>query len=69
MINWNTKEKFGEAILTHVYEKKLSDIEEADYDGHEKFADKEEMYHAYRIYYGDKIGPDTIVKIIHFHLK
>ena len=69
LINWNTKEKIGETVLTQVREKKFGEVEEADYDGHEKFANKEEMYQAYRTYYGNEVGPDTLVKIIHFRLK
>ncbi len=68
-INSNTKEKFGEAILTKVYEKKLSEVEGEDFDGHERYSSGEEMYQTYRTYYGDKVGPDTIVKIIRFELK
>lgn len=69
LINWNTGEKFGEAALTNVYEKKLGELEEGDFDGHEKFESEEQMYESYRTYYGDRVGPDTVVKIIHFTLK
>jgi len=69
LVNWNTKEKFGEAVLTRVYEKKLGELEEADFDGHEDFASEEDMYAQYRTYYGDKVGPNTTVKIIHFRLR
>lgn len=68
-INWNTKEKFAEAILTKVYEKTLGGLEPEDFDGHEKFESEKQMYENYRTYYGDKVGPDTVVKIIHFRLK
>ncbi|MCR4283952.1 MAG: hypothetical protein NUV64_01355 [Parcubacteria group bacterium] len=47
----------------------MSELEEADFDGHEKFSSEEEMYQTYRTYYGDKVGPDTIVKIIRFKLQ
>jgi len=69
LINWETKEKFSEAILTKVWEKKMSKLVESDFDGHEKFSSEEEMYKTYRTYYGDKVGPDTVVKIIRFKLK
>ncbi|HLP86774.1 MAG TPA: ASCH domain-containing protein [Candidatus Paceibacterota bacterium] len=69
LVNWNTGEKFGEAKLTDVYEKKMGEVEESDFDGHEKFTSDEEMYQTYRTYYGDKVGPETIVKIIRFELK
>jgi len=69
LINWNTGKKFADAILTDVWEKKMSNIDDGDFDGHEKFPSKEEMYQTYRTYYGDKVGPNTIVKIIRFKLK
>lgn len=69
LINWNTKEKFAEATITNIREKKLGDLEDADYEGHEKFESEEAMYKQYRIYYGDKVTLDTIVKIIKFKLK
>jgi hypothetical protein len=69
LINWNTKEKFGEATLIKVWEKKLRDLQDSDFDGHEKFSSNEEMYKTYRTYYGDRVGPDTVVKIIRFKLK
>jgi len=68
-VNWETGEVFGVAELTNVWKKKMSELEETDFDGHEKFSNEEEMYQTYRIYYGDKVGPDTIVKIIRFKLQ
>lgn len=68
MINWNTGEKFGEADILEVREKPLGQLEENDFDGHEKFTSDEEMYKTYRLYYGDQVGPDTLVKIIRFKL-
>ncbi len=67
-INWDTGEKFAEAKLTDVYEKTLSTLEDTDWVGHEKFQNEEEMYANYKTYYGDRVGPDTVVKIIHFVL-
>ena len=69
LINWNTKEKFGEAKLVKVWEKKMSELQDSDFDGHEKFSSEEEMYKTYRTYYGDRVGPDTVVKMIRFELK
>jgi hypothetical protein len=69
LINWETKTKFAEAVLTKVWEKKMGELNEADFDGHEKFPSEDEMYKTYRTYYGEKVGPDTVVKIIRFKLK
>ncbi|GEM_PF-239271 len=68
LIDSSTKEKFSEAEIIHLYEKKMADLTGADFEGHEKFADKEEMYRTYRTYYGEKVGPDTAVKIIKFKM-
>ena len=69
MINWNTGEKFGEADVVDVWEKPMGKLEEKDFDGHEKFTSQEEMYQTYKTYYGDRVGPDTIVKVIRFKLR
>jgi hypothetical protein len=69
LVNWNTEEVFATATLIEVREKKMGELEDADFDGHEKFASEEEMYQTYRTYYGDKVRPDTIVKIIRFKLQ
>lgn len=41
---------------------------EEDFDGHEKYENKEDMYNHYNLYYAGKVKPDTIVKIIQFYL-
>lgn len=60
--------KFAEAEIANIYEKKLGDIEEKDFDGHERYESKEAMIEAYRGYYGDKVSMDTMVKIIKFEI-
>ncbi len=57
---------FAMAEITSVKEKKFGDVESSDLEGHEKFESKEKMYGAYRSYYGNKIAPDTLVKIVRF---
>ena len=68
LIIWETKEKFAEAEIVDVYERKMRDIGEKDFKGHEKFENKDEMLKTYKIYYGDRVDWDTIVKIIKFKL-
>ncbi len=68
MINWNTGEKFADAVIIEVKEQKLRNMTVSDYEGHEKFESEEKMYEAYREYYGDKVTPETLVKIIKFKL-
>jgi len=69
LINWNTGEKFSEAVLTEVREKPLGQLQPSDFEGHEKFESEEAMYAAYRTYYKDPVGPETLVKIIRFRKK
>lgn len=69
LINWNTGEKFAVATLTEVREKPMSMLEASDFEGHEKFESEERMYESYRTYYGDRVGPETVVKIIRFQLR
>ena len=65
-VNWETKETFGTGSITTLKTKTLGTLEEADWEGHERFDSKEEMYATYRTYYGDGVGPNTEVKIINF---
>lgn len=67
-LNSETLEKFAEAEITEIKEKKLGEIEDADYEGHERYASQEEMLKHYRNYYGNKVNLDSVVKIIKFRI-
>ena len=47
-------------------EKKLGEIDEKDFKGHEKYENDKEMLKHYREYYGEKVDTDTVIKIIDF---
>lgn len=68
LLDWKIGEKFAEAEITRVREKKLGEIEDSDFEGHEKYESKEEILEIYGKYYGDKVGWNTMVKIIEFKL-
>jgi hypothetical protein len=68
-VNKETGENFGTAIITSLRIKTLGTLVSNDWDGHETFASEEEMYATYKTYYGDKVGPDSEVKIINFDFK
>ena len=68
LLNKVTSERFATAVILSVREKKLGDLEDADFDGHDKFESEAKMYETFRTYYGEKISPETIVKIIKFNL-
>ena len=63
-----TNESFAKAKIVDIVEKKFKDLDYKDFDGHEKFNTKEEMYATYSEYYHKKIDENTIVKIIKFKL-
>lgn len=69
LVNKQTGEEFAHAVISKLYEKKLGEIEESDFDGHEQFGSNEEMLLTYKKYYGDKVNWETIVKIIAFSLR
>ncbi len=68
-INKANGEQFGTAIISSIKIKTLSTLSEEDWDGHEKFATDEEMLKTYRTYYGDKVGPNSEVKILKFEFR
>jgi hypothetical protein len=68
LLNWATGEKFAEATITSAREKKLSELEEADFHGHEKFSSRDEMLTNYREYYGDTVTWETLVKMLDFKI-
>ena len=69
LINKATGEEFAKAVIVKTQEKKLKDLKDDDFDGHEKFESEDKMYEAYKSYYGDKVTPDTIVKMVDFKME
>ncbi len=68
-INKETEETFGKGKIISLYSKTLGTLEESDWNGHEKFASEEELYTSYKQYYGDKVRPETEVKILSFEFR
>ncbi|HEY5221224.1 MAG TPA: ASCH domain-containing protein [Candidatus Paceibacterota bacterium] len=69
LVNKATGEVFGHATISWVTLKYIKDLDEVDWEGHERFPNEEAMYATYRGYYAEQeVGPETIVKIIHFNL-
>lgn len=69
LVNWETLEEFGQGKIVSVQEKKFKEVVPADFIGHEQYKSPEAMYEEYRGYYGDGIGPETVVKMIRFEKK
>lgn len=62
----DTWKPIGTALIDEVVEKRLGDLSDNDYDGHEKFSSKDELLTTYRQYYGQQVTMSTPVKIIKF---
>lgn len=59
----------GQATIDRVVEKRLGDITQQDYEGHENFKSPESMLEQYQAYYGPDVNLETPIKIIHFTLE
>lgn len=68
-VNSETLEPFGTAQITSLRTKTLGSLEEEDWVGHEQFPSEEDMYATYGKYYGNRVEPDTEVKIIQFEFQ
>lgn len=66
-LDTNGKEIVKAKIIS-VYEKKFKDITDKDFEGHEKFANRQKMLEKYQKYYGQKVNWNTTVKIINFKI-
>lgn len=67
-IKTNSGEEFASARIVAIKEKKLSEISDADYVGHEKYGNIEELLISFRKAYGDRVTMDDFVKIIRFEV-
>ncbi len=61
-----TWQVIGHARIDQVVEKRMGDLTDDDWIGHERYESEEAMYAAYRAYYGPSIGPDTPIKLVWF---
>lgn len=68
LVNWETLQEFGQGKIISVQEKIFQDVTEEDFVGHEQYKSPDDMYAEYRGYYGDFVGPETVVKIIRFQI-
>lgn len=64
-----TQTEFAKAILTFVKETTLGNLQDEDYDGHEKYNSNKELFASFRKYYDQEINKDTKVKVIRFELQ
>lgn len=67
-INFDTGEKFANAKVLNILEKKISEIKKSDYEGHEEYLNQDEIIKHFQEYYEENIDLDTMIKIIRFKL-
>ncbi len=69
-INSDTGEVFAHAVTTEVYEKKISELDDADFKGNDRgeWVNPDEILKGFQVYYGDKVTMETPVKVIRFKL-
>lgn len=65
----DTWQSVGIALIDIVVEKRLGELSEDDFVGHEPFVSREEMLSTYQGYYGPQVTFDTPIKMIHFTLE
>jgi hypothetical protein len=69
LVNKDTGEEFAQAVIVKLQEKKLSKLEESDWEGHERYESLEVMYKAFSKFYPNhQINSDTLVKIVKFKI-
>ena len=66
MVNKETGEEFAKGRITDVKEKRLGELDDADFEGHEKYKDQSGMLNHYRSYYGERVNLDTVIKMVDF---
>ena len=64
-----TGKVFAKARIIKIRETTLGEITEKDFNGHETYKSREEMFETYKKYYGDKATPDAPLKMIWFKVE
>jgi len=67
-VNSETGSHFTNARIIEITEKKLGEMQDDDFNGHEKYQNQNDMLEHYRKYYGDRVNLDTMVKVVKFKL-
>ncbi|MFZ2804256.1 MAG: ASCH domain-containing protein [Patescibacteria group bacterium] len=67
-VNRETGKEFAQAEIVGIREKKLSQVVDADFVGHEKANSMQELYEDFRHFYGDKVTWETPLKMVDFKL-
>lgn len=69
-VNSDTGVIFAHATITAIKEKKLGEVNDADFtEGHERYINQQDMVEHYRSYYGPVVDIESDIKIITFKLE
>ncbi len=68
LLIWETKIEFARAKILSVEEKIFDDLQADDFEGHQKYASREELYAEFTGYYHRLVDGKTAVKVIYFEL-
>lgn len=66
--NPDTWKAVANAVIDVVIQKRLGDVVESDYEGHEQFDSQDALLQNFQHYYGPQVTLQTPVKMIHFTL-
>ena len=69
LVNKDTGKEFAHAAILSVREMPLGKLVGSDFEDHKRYASEEEMYETYRGYYGDRVTPQSMLKMIKFKTK
>jgi hypothetical protein len=64
LIDSSTRQVQGTACIGSVRVRTLHDVWKHDTTGHETFRNEADMLATYRTYYGDRVTPETEVKVV-----
>ncbi len=67
--NTQTREPFAVAEIVGIVEKPLKEISDADLEGHERYGSVDAMVAKFRSWYGDRVVPETVAKIVRFRVE
>ena len=69
LANKQSGEEFASAVIEKVIEKKLGEMDDVDWEGHERYESEEKMLADFKTFYPDKdVNLETMVKIINFRI-
>ncbi len=67
LVNKETGEEFAKAVITKALEIELDAVDEKEMQNH-GYKSKEQMFEAYKKYYGLSVTPKSILKMVYFEI-